>query len=58
MTINAYTTVHLTCPGQQFIKAAHLYNAFESMQVSTIRISIMPLGLPLTNAHNQSFLLL
>ncbi|KAH8660096.1 carboxylesterase [Xylariales sp. PMI_506] len=31
MTINAYTTVHLTCPGQQFLHAAYQYNAFESI---------------------------
>ncbi|KAJ5716693.1 hypothetical protein N7493_008604 [Penicillium malachiteum] len=29
-TINAFTTVHLTCPGEQFIKAAYEANAFKS----------------------------
>ncbi|QKX53708.1 uncharacterized protein TRUGW13939_00788 [Talaromyces rugulosus] len=29
-TINAYTTAHLTCPGEQFIQAAHEANAFKS----------------------------
>ncbi|KAJ5536021.1 hypothetical protein N7513_009207 [Penicillium frequentans] len=29
-TINAFTTVHLTCPGQQFIKAAYEAKSFKS----------------------------